>query len=141
MTPRQTSAEILHSLEKLVRDEALGEIEIEPVVVRNGFEADTTAVSPLVGAVDAATRLGLGRPLERAASVYSSMWRDQNVFNMQRIPAVTTGFTRWRPTPKDLFDSTLIYALTALAICGRATQDAAPNRPPPVYGDNPFASS
>ena len=141
MTPRQTSAEILHSLEKLVRDEHLGEVEIEPVVVRNGFEADANAVAPLVGAVDAATRLGLGRPLERAAPVYSSMWRDQNVFNMQRIPAITTGFTRWRPTPKDFADSALIYALTALAVCGRAESGIEAARPAPVYGDNPFAST
>ncbi len=141
MTPRQTPAEILHSLEKLVRDENLGEVEIEPVVARNGFEADAAAVAPLVGAVDAATRLGLGRPVERAAPVYSSMWRDQNVFNMQRIPAITTGFTRWRPTPKDMVDSALIYALTTLAVCGRAASTGDASRPAPVYGDNPFAST
>jgi acetylornithine deacetylase/succinyl-diaminopimelate desuccinylase-like protein len=141
MTPRQTSAEILHALEGLVRAERLGAVEIEPMVVRNGFEADAAAVAPLVGAVDAATRLSLGRPLERAKGIYSSMWRDQNVFNMQRIPAVTTGFTRWRPTPQDLVDSTLIYALTALAVCGRAEQTSAEIRSAPVYGDNPFASS
>jgi acetylornithine deacetylase/succinyl-diaminopimelate desuccinylase-like protein len=140
MTPRQTPAEILHALEALVLQEKLGAVEIEPVVVRNGFEADANAVAPLVGAVDAATRLGLGRPVERANGVYSSMWRDQNVFNMQRIPAITTGFTRWRPTPKDFVDSTLIYALTALAVCGRAASAAPESRPAPVYGDNPFAN-
>jgi hypothetical protein len=139
MTPRQTPAEILHSLETLARDEGLGEVEIEPVVARNGFEADAAAVAPLVGAVDAATRLGLGRPVERANPVYSSMWRDQNVFNMQRIPAITTGFTRWRPTPKDFVDSVLIYALTALAVCGHSPSSAEGHRPAPVYGDNPFA--
>jgi hypothetical protein len=48
------------------------------------------------------------------------MWRDHNVFNTQRIPSLTTGFTRWRPGPKDLADSALIYALTALSICGRS---------------------
>ncbi len=138
MTPRQTAADILHSLEALVRVEGLGEIEVEPVVVRNGFEADGRAVAPLVGAVDAATRLTLGRPVERAAPVYSSMWRDHNVFNMQRIPAITTGFKRWRPTPRDLADSALIYALTALAVCGRAETATAASRPAPVYGDNPF---
>jgi acetylornithine deacetylase/succinyl-diaminopimelate desuccinylase-like protein len=140
MTPRQTSAEILHSLEALVLSEGLGEVQIEPLVVRNGFEADAVAVAPLVGAVDIATRLGLGKPLQRAAPVYSSMWRDQNVFNMQRVPAVTTGFTRWRPTPRDMVDSTLIYALTALAICGRAPDADELARPAPVYGDNPFGS-
>ncbi len=116
----------------------MGEVDVEPVVARHGFEADARGVAPLVGAVDAATRLSLGHPVERAHPVYSSMWRDHNVFNMQRIPAITTGFKRWRPAPKDLADSALIYALTALAVCGRAdaSEDAA--RAAPVYGDNPF---
>jgi hypothetical protein len=108
------------------------------MVVRHGFEADASAVAPLVGAVDAATRLTLGHPVARAASVYSSMWRDHNVFNMHRIPAVTTGFKRWRPTPQDLVDSALVYALTALAVCGRAPAASASARGRPVYGDNPF---
>jgi hypothetical protein len=139
LTPAQTAAEVLHALEALVKAHGLGAVEIEPLVVRNGFAAAAKAVSPLVSAVDQATRLGLGRPLERAAPVFSSMWRDQNVFNMQRIPAVTTGVTRWRPTPQDLVSSTLIYALTALATCGRTVQTDAPQRPAPIYGDNPFA--
>jgi formylaminopyrimidine deformylase len=138
MTPLQTVAQIQHSLERLVEDHGIVDIEIEPVVVRNGFEADGPAVAPLVGAVDAATRLALGHPVQRAAPVYSSMWRDHNVFNMQRVPAITTGFTRWRPTPKDMVDSALVYALTALAICGRAESHSGPSRAAPVYGDNPF---
>jgi hypothetical protein len=138
LTPRQHAGQVLHELEALVRGAGLGEVEIEPVVVRHGFEADANEVSPLVGAVDAATRLTLGRPVERAAPVYSSMWRDQNVFNMHRIPAITTGFKRWRPTPQDMVDSALIYALTALAVCGRAEGGVGAGRPAPVYGDNPF---
>jgi hypothetical protein len=59
---------------------------------------------------------------------------------MQRIPAITTGFKRWRPRPKDLVDSALIYALTALAVCGRADAAAPARRPPPVYGEDPFKS-
>jgi hypothetical protein len=138
LTPRQHAGQVLHELQRLVTSEGLGEIEIEPVVVRHGFEADAQAVSPLVGAVDAATRLTLGVPVQRAAPVYSSMWRDHNVFNMHRIPAITTGFKRWRPRPKDLADSALIYALTALAVCGRAEVAAEGKRAVPVYGENPF---
>jgi acetylornithine deacetylase/succinyl-diaminopimelate desuccinylase-like protein len=141
LTPRQLVGQILHELERLVADAGLGEVEIEPVVARHGFEADASAVAPLVGAVDAATRLTLGHPVERAAAVYSSMWRDHNVFNMQRIPAITTGFKRWRPTPQDLADSALIYALTALAVCGRAQDARAGARATPVYGDNPFGEA
>jgi len=140
LTPRQTVTDILHQLEALVREAGLGEVEIEPVMARHGFEADAEAVAPLVGAVDAATRLTFGRPVERAASVYSSMWRDHNVFNMQRIPAITTGFKRWRPSPKDLADSALIFALTAIAVCGKAEGGDGPARAAPVYGDNPFGN-
>ena len=138
LNPRQQVAEILHSLERMVDEAGLTEIEIEPVVVRHGFEADAAAVAPLVGAVDAATRLTLGHPVARAAPVFSSMWRDHNVFNMHRIPAITTGFTRWRPTPKDMVDSVLIFALTALAVCGRAAERPSGPRAAPIYGLNPF---
>jgi hypothetical protein len=141
LNPRQRVADIQHALERLVADGGFGEIEIEPMVVRHGFEADAQEVSPLVGALDAATRLTLDHPIERAASVFSSMWRDHNVFNMQRIPAVTTGFPRWRPTPKDMADSALIYALTALAICGRAEGGRAGPRTASVYGENPFSGA
>ncbi len=138
LTPKMRVTDVLHELERLVEAEGLGEVEIEPLVARHGFEAEAGAVAPLVGAVDAATRLTLGHPVPRAAPVYSSMWRDHNVFNMQRIPAITTGFKRWRPTPKDLADSALIYALTALAVCGRAQGGRVQGRSVPVYGDNPF---
>ena len=138
LTPQQSVAQVQHDLERMVRAEGLGEIEIEPVVARHGFEADASAVAPLVGAVDAATQLALGHPVKRAAAVYSSMWRDHNVFNMQRIPAITTGFKRWRPTPKDLADSALVYALTALAVCGRMSGGRTDTRVLPVYGDHPF---
>ena len=119
LTPAQRVADVQHDLERLVAEGGFGEIEVEPVVVRHGFEAKANEVGPLVGALDAATRLTQGHAIERAAPVYSSMWRDHNVFNMQRIPSVTSGFKRWRPTPQAMVDSALIYALTALAICGR----------------------
>jgi hypothetical protein len=112
--------------------------DIEPMVVRHGFEANEQDVAPLVAAVADATEFTLGENLQRANPVYSSMWRDQNVFNMHRIPAVTTGMPRWRPTPADLAKSALIYALTALSICGRAPDGAENAAYKPVYGDNPF---
>jgi acetylornithine deacetylase/succinyl-diaminopimelate desuccinylase-like protein len=117
--PRQTAAQACRGLDAALRPLALDGYDLAPVVARHGFEADPDAVAPLAGAVDAATRLARGAPVERAAPVYSSMWRDHNVFNMQRIPALTTGGPRFRPTPDDLASSALIYALTALAVCGR----------------------
>ncbi len=137
LSPRQKAAQVLHELEAVMRTGGW-EFDIEPVTVRHGFEADADEVAPLVRAVDAATRAAIGRPAGPAKPVYSSMWRDHNVFNMNRIPAITTGPTRWRPTPEDLFDATLIYALTALAVCGRA-DPAAEAAGRTVYGDNPFS--
>jgi hypothetical protein len=39
-----------------------------------------------------------------------------------------------------MVDSALVYALTALAVCGRAGRAPAGARTAPVYGDNPFAT-
>lgn len=138
LTPAQEISAVHQDLERFLRRRGIGEFDIEPVVVRHGFEADADRVAPLVSAVNDATQLTLGEPLKRAAPIYSSMWRDHNVFNMNRIPAVTTGFKRWRPTPDDLVNSALIYALTALAVCGKVEQREAARRANPVYGDNPF---
>jgi len=137
LTVKQKAADLQHELTQILRGFDLDGFDIEPMVVRHGFEADAAEVAPLVAAVDSSTRLTRGHPLERANPVYSSMWRDHNVFNMHRIPAVTTGMMRWRPTPDDLAESALIYALTALAICGRAEKQRAGTYKP-VYGDKPF---
>lgn len=136
--PQHNAADVYHGLDATLRPLALDGYDLEPVVVRHGFAAQDAAVAPLVGAVDAATRLARGAPVERAHPAYSSMWRDQNVFNMHRVPAITTGMPRWRPTPDDMVSSALVYALTMLAVCGRGTAPAAPGRSS-VYGeDTPF---
>jgi len=119
LTARQTVAPVQRELEQLLRGLDLGEFELRPLVVRHGYEADREAVKPLAAALGLATASVLGRPLQRSDPIYSSMWRDHNVFNMHRIPAVTCGIPRHLPTPEDLVRSAQIYALTALAICGR----------------------
>ncbi len=141
LPPHVEIGQVHRSLERHLRAQQLGEFEIEPMVVRHDFAADEARVAPLVAAVDAATRDTLGEPLQLAHPVYSSMWRDHNVFNMNRIPAVTTGFPRWRPTPDDMVKSTLIYALTALSVCGRASKSDGRDalRKTDVYGENPFS--
>jgi acetylornithine deacetylase/succinyl-diaminopimelate desuccinylase-like protein len=140
LNPRQKAADAMHGLTAAMRGVALDGFDIEPVVVRHGFEAPDEGVAPLAGAVDAATRLARGAPLDRANPVYSSMWRDHNVFNMHRVPALTTGMPRWRPTPADMTSSALVYALTMLAVCGRGPDGAAEGGPTSVYGDgaSPF---
>ncbi|WP_260927686.1 peptidase M20 [Novosphingobium sp. 9] len=136
LSPRRKAAEAMHGITAAMRGLDLAGFEVEPVVVRHGFEANPAEVAPLVGAVAAATQLTRGEELQPAHPVYSSMWRDHNVFNMHRIPAVTTGMPRWRPTGADLASSALVYALTMLAICGRAEGGPASDGPTSVYGDN-----
>lgn len=138
LAPAQTVAQAYHGLNAALRSVDLIGYDLAPVVVRHGFEANDDAVAPLAGAIDAATFLARGSPSERAHPVYSSMWRDHNVFNMHRIPAITTGMPRWRPTPEDMASSALIYAMTMLAVCGRS-DDAADGGATSVYGDDaPF---
>jgi acetylornithine deacetylase/succinyl-diaminopimelate desuccinylase-like protein len=135
LAPRQKAADAMHGIVEAMRTVDVEGFDVEPVVVRHGFEAEDAAVAPLAGAVDAATRLARGAPVERAHPVYSSMWRDHNVFNMHHIPAITTGMPRWRPTPADMASSALIYALTMLAICGRTLDRPAAASAMSVYGE------
>jgi formylaminopyrimidine deformylase len=119
LTPAQTIAAVDRDLKNAFRAAGIADIEIVPFVMRHGFEADTGQVEPLRQALSAAHALVRGGPMPISAPVYSSMWRDHNVFNMNRIPAVTMGPTRWRPRVDDLLQCTHLYALAALALCGR----------------------
>jgi len=139
LNPRQKSAEAYHGIMAAMRGVDVEGFDVEPVVVRHGFEAQPGEVAPLVGAVDVATRLVRGAPLEIAHTAYASMWRDHNVFNMHRVPAITTGMPRWRPTPEAMRQSALIYALTMLGLCGRGIGRADGAQSTSVYGDDtPF---
>lgn len=120
MGPRQGIAQVDRELKAVLREAGIDDCEVEPYVVRQGFEADAVAVAPLRQALDQAHRQVVGAPLQVGSPVYSSMWRDHNVFNMNRIPAVTIGPVRWRPSIDDLVQCTRLYALTAIALCGRA---------------------
>lgn len=136
LNPRQKAADAMHGLMAAMREVSVDAFDIEPVVVRHGFEAVDAEVAPLAGAVDAATRLARGASVERAHPVYSSMWRDHNVFNMHRVPAITTGMPRWRPSPTDMTSSALVYALTILAVCGRGPDSVENQGATSVYGDD-----
>ncbi|MFT4248100.1 MAG: hypothetical protein QM581_08695 [Pseudomonas sp.] len=120
MGPRQGIAQVDRELKAVLREAGIDDCTVEPYVVRHGFEADPRALAPLCQAMDAAHQLTTGTPMQVGSPIYSSMWRDHNVFNMNRIPAVTMGPVRWRPSIDDLVQCTRIYALTALALCGRA---------------------
>lgn len=120
LTPAQTIAAVDRELKAAFRAAGIGAVDIRPFVVRHGFAADAAQVEPLRQALSDAHALVRSGPMPISAPVYSSMWRDHNVFNMNRIPAVTMGPTRWRPSVDDLVQCTRLYALAALRICGRA---------------------
>lgn len=118
--PRQTIGAVDRELRGVLREAGVDDCVVEPYVVRHGFEADPVAVEPLRHALDGAHAQVRGAPIAVGDPVFSSMWRDHNVFNMNRIPAVTMGPVRWRPRVDDLVACTRIYALAALGLCGRA---------------------
>ncbi|ASG23918.1 peptidase M20 [Nitrospirillum viridazoti] len=120
LTPVQTIAAVDRDLKRAFREAGFGDVKIQPYTVRHGFTADPDAVRPLRMALDHAHGRVRGGPQPISNSVYSSMWRDHNVFNMNRIPSVTMGPRRWRPSIDDLVDCTRLYAMAALALCGRA---------------------
>lgn len=103
--------------------EGIGPHALDCVAYRQGAVADEGAVSPLLGAINAASHAVRGVELEVADPVYASMWRDHNVYNRAGIPAVTFGPRRWRPTLDDFVTATLLYARTAIEVCGVAASE------------------
>lgn len=121
LTPEQRIAAVDRDLKAHLRRAGFERnIAIEPFVVRHGFEADATEVAPIHAALSRAHELIRGGPIPIAAPFFSSMWRDHNVFNMNRIPAAVMGPGRWEPTPQELASCAKLYALAAIALCGRA---------------------
>ena len=120
LTPGQLIGDVDRDLKSAFAGSGMFGVDIEPYVVRHGFAADDAQVEPLRRALSQAHQLVRGRPVEIAQPVFSSMWRDHNIFNMNRIPAAVMGPVRWEPTIDDLLVCTRIYALAALSICGRA---------------------
>jgi acetylornithine deacetylase/succinyl-diaminopimelate desuccinylase-like protein len=121
LTPGQTIAGVDRDLKAALRGAGFDRnLSVEPYVVRHGFEADAAQVAPIHQALNRAHQLTRGGPIPIAEPVYSSMWRDHNVFNMNRIPAAVMGPGRWNPTPAEFASCAKLYALAALALCGRA---------------------
>jgi formylaminopyrimidine deformylase len=103
--------------------DGFGPTLLDCVAFRPGGVADPIAVQPLLDGIDRSLQATRGERLAVADPVYASMWRDHNVFNRAGIPSVTVGPRRFRPTLDDLMDATLLYALTAIEICGLETPE------------------
>ncbi|WP_138755650.1 peptidase M20 [Paenibacillus sinopodophylli] len=118
LTPKQSIANVQRQLESVMANEGF-EGHIEPIVYRQGFEADGERVKGLHEAISSASA-GSGKGETGIGHyIYSSMWRDHNVFNMYNIPAVTYGPTRFRPTVDDMVDAVVVYAAAAWLICNQ----------------------
>lgn len=124
LTPKQSIADVQRQLDRLLAEEGF-EGKAEPIVYRQGFEADADKVRPLQKAIQTAVSASGKGGAEIAHPIYSSMWRDHNIFNMFHIPGVTFGPTRFRPTVDDMVDAALMYALTAWLICNEIEEAAA----------------
>ena len=115
--PGQDSAEIGNELRAMLAELSL-EGRVEQFVNRPAYE-------PLSQAVDAAHEFEFGTPCEIATPPECSMWRDHNVFNEVGIPALTygpsgvAGAGTLAVSKEDLLRVARVYALTALALCGR----------------------
>jgi acetylornithine deacetylase/succinyl-diaminopimelate desuccinylase-like protein len=118
--PGQDVLQIRQELRQLLEAEGIpGEVAL--FMFRPGFEARQP--EPLVEALGRAHESYFGRPLGPAAPVYSSMWRDHNVFNEVGIPAVTygpgegvAGGNLTMPI-EQLYSAACVYALSALEVC------------------------
>lgn len=110
--------------------------ELEDVVAAAGVKGTTElflyrpgtegrGVGPLVEAIGRAHRAEFSTALEKAAPPHSSMWRDINVFNELRIPAVTygpaasAGGGTYSMRGEDLYHAARIYAATAMDLCSQ----------------------
>lgn len=118
LTPKQSIADVQRQLDGLMASEGF-DGHIEPIVYRQGFEADAKQVAGLHAAISKASIASGKGETELGHYIYSSMWRDHNVFNMYHIPAVTYGPRRFRPTVDDMVDAVVVYALAAWEICNQ----------------------
>jgi acetylornithine deacetylase/succinyl-diaminopimelate desuccinylase-like protein len=120
--PGQDSREITLELRALL-DELGLEGRVEQFLNRPGYEAQ--GIEPLSEALDDAHRMEIGGDCEIAQPPECSMWRDHNVFNEVGIPALTygppgvAGAGTFAVRKEDLLRTSRVYALTALALCGR----------------------
>jgi acetylornithine deacetylase/succinyl-diaminopimelate desuccinylase-like protein len=121
-TPIQNPLDIREDLRRLVAASGMaGEVEL--YVYRPAFEAQHA--EPLAGAITRAHQAIVGNTPKPAATGFSSMWRDINVFNEMRIPAITygpgvsVGGGNFGMRIADLVTGAQLYALTALDLCNQ----------------------
>jgi len=123
LTPDSRLADVRREVAVALEQAGLDDYDLAPVAVRHGAAADEASVAPLRNALGEALMSVRHDTLRTAHPVYSSMWRDHNVFNLHGVPSVTMGPPRHCPTLRDFVDCTLLYAMTAISICGIAVHE------------------
>ena len=126
LTPASRLAAVRREIAGALEAAGLDAFDLAPVAVRHGFAADAAELAPLRDAIGHALHAVRGEALRVADPVYASMWRDHNVFNMNRVPSLTMGPPRHRPTLADYVDCTRLYAMTAIELCGLAAEESDP---------------
>jgi acetylornithine deacetylase/succinyl-diaminopimelate desuccinylase-like protein len=121
LAPGQSPTDTLREVRELAAGLDI-EAEVDAYLYRPGHEA--VGVEPLAGAVRAAHRRVFGDEPGIPSEPITSMWRDVNVWNEIGIPAAMYGpaaiFTEstYGITVDDLHKVALVYAATALELCG-----------------------
>ncbi len=116
-SPTKTRQELVDLLESLKLD---GDVSL--FLHRPGREAQ--GIEPLANAVRAAHRQVFGNPPTAPTPPSTSMWRDTNPFIGAGIPAAMYGPTAgagggtFVVAVEDLYKASLVYAGTALELCG-----------------------
>lgn len=123
LTPASDPLNLRRELRELLESAELpGSVEL--FVYRRSYGA-SSAGNPgvLLEGLREAHRTVLGTELQRAAPVFSSMWRDVSIFNEMGIPAITYGpprsFRKQAMAIADLRRAAEVYAQLALNVCSR----------------------
>lgn len=120
LTPESDPLELRRELRDVLADCSLpGDVEL--FLYRRSYASGDNQV--LLEGLSAAHAAALGGPLELAAPVYSSMWRDVLIFNEMGIPSITYGpprsFHKQALTIDDLDRAAAVYAQTAIEVCSK----------------------
>lgn len=114
MKPAQVGAE----LRRVIHDSEV-DADVELFLFRQGYEAAGEEIAPFVDMVKGGHAAVFGKELEMSTPVFSSMWRDHNVFNEYGVPSLTYGPPRQTPSLESLMQCTRAYAAIALEVCMR----------------------
>lgn len=116
--PGMTPKPIYRDLQRIV-DELGMKADIELFLFRQGYEADNEKIAPYIDDLKTAHNAVFGTELQMTTPVFSSMWRDHNVFNEYQVPSITYGPSRFSPSLEDMVNCAKAYALLALEVALR----------------------